>query len=225
MALIPFSYFNNSDLDEEHKIEKLFYINNEVIRLREFSDKGIGGLFWDTSILLFEYIINNKKELDIENSTFLEISAGCGLLSIALSKLGAKKVISTELPEILLENTFINIKNNTKNGNIVCQDLEWGNQNHIKAIFNLNKELDYIIVCECLYIEVNFDPLLKTLIAFAKNYKDIKILFAYKKRYKYQEECLEQIKKYFSIKYILRESYHKDFIDKPNYLMFYLIYK
>jgi hypothetical protein len=56
------------------------------------------------------------------------------------------------------------------------------------------------------------------MIKFCKNYKNIKILFAYKKRYKFQENCIENIKKYFEISEINRNELHKDFKEKLNYV-------
>jgi len=56
------------------------------------------------------------------------------------------------------------------------------------------------------------------MIKFCKNYKNIKILFSYKKRYKFQENCIENIKKYFDIIEINRNELHKDFKEKLNYV-------
>ena len=50
MALVPFTYLNIHEFDKrEEKGDKIkfFYINDKVIKIKEFHDKGIGGKFWD----------------------------------------------------------------------------------------------------------------------------------------------------------------------------------
>ena len=50
MALVPFTYLNIHEFDEnEQKKERIkyFYVNNKVIKIKEFHEKGIGGKFWD----------------------------------------------------------------------------------------------------------------------------------------------------------------------------------
>ena len=51
MALVPFTYLNIHEFDkndEKNKNkERLFYINDKVIKIKEFHEKGIGGIFWE----------------------------------------------------------------------------------------------------------------------------------------------------------------------------------
>ena len=50
MALVPFTYLNIHDFDNKEENEnqiKYFYVNNKVIKIKEFHEKGIGGKFWD----------------------------------------------------------------------------------------------------------------------------------------------------------------------------------
>ena len=77
--------------------------------------------------------------------------------------LNAKLVISTDLEDILNSNTKINYLNNNKNlnlKNLKFETLEWDNMNNINNIFNKYKQIDYIFICECLYIEAPFNKLL-----------------------------------------------------------------
>ena len=59
-----------------------------------------------------------------------------------------------------------------------------------------------------------------TLIKFAKFYKNCQILFCYKKRYIFQDECIEQMKKYFNIENIDRNELYQDYRDKDIYQFF-----
>ena len=51
MALVPFTYLNIHEFDEKDKDNqnnfRLFYVNDKVIKIKEFQEKGIGGIFWD----------------------------------------------------------------------------------------------------------------------------------------------------------------------------------
>ncbi len=109
--------------------------------------------------------------------------------------------------------------------NIKLVPLEWNNSEHINNIFNNYPELDYIILSECLYEEAPFDKLLLTLIKFAKFYKKCKILFCYKKRYIFQDECIEKMKNYFNIENIDRNEIYQDYRDKYNYQFFKIYLK
>lgn len=147
---------------------------------------------------------------------------------MALSILNCKIVIGTELPDILSSNTSINIKNNeaiASFSNLILMPLNWGNKDDISVIANKYKDITNIIACECLYEEAPFDKLLFTLIEFSKVYKGLSILFVYKKRYVYQEKCLQILSKYFDINYIPRDEYYYEFRDKEQYQMMTLKYK
>ena len=158
----------------------------------------------------------------------MEISSGCGLVSMAISILNANIIICTELENILECNTKLNINDNLEKNsfnNLKTEILEWGNE---KDIFNIEKKykvIDLIVCCELLYKEAPFDKLLETLIKFSKFYNRVPILFAYKKRYILQEEYLNQLKEYFDIIEIDRNEYHKDFKDKLTYQLIKIIYK
>ena len=51
MALVPFTYLNIHEFDEKDQDNqnnfRLFYVNDKVIKIKEFHEKGIGGIFWD----------------------------------------------------------------------------------------------------------------------------------------------------------------------------------
>ena len=65
MALVPFTYLNIHDFDNKEENEnqiKYFYVNNKVIKIKEFHEKGIGGKFWDCvskNIIYTKFLVNN----------------------------------------------------------------------------------------------------------------------------------------------------------------------
>ena len=146
------------------------------------------------------------------------------MVSFTLSLVGAELVIATELEDILNSNTKNNlILNNLENEkNIKLLPLEWGNQKHITNLFNLYPNIDILILSECLYEDAPFDKLLITLIKLCKFYKNIEVYFTYKKRYIFQDICIEKLKKYFKIEDIERNEIHQDFRNNNNYQFFKL---
>ena len=146
------------------------------------------------------------------------------MVSFTLSLVGAELVIATELEDILNSNTKNNlILNNLENEkNIKLLPLEWGNQEHITNLFNLYPNIDILILSECLYEDAPFDKLLITLIKLCKFYKNIEVYFTYKKRYIFQDICIEKLKKYFKIEDIERNEIHQDFRNNNNYQFFKL---
>ena len=144
------------------------------------------------------------------------------MVSFTLSLINVELIIATELEDILNTNTKNNLLlNNLENAkNIKLLPLEWGNNENINNLFNQCPNLDYIILSECLYEEAPFDKLLYTLIKFSKFYKNIDIFFTYKKRYIYQDICIEKLKKYFKIEYINRNEIHQDFRNNDKYQFF-----
>ena len=61
-----------------------------------------------------------------------------------------------------------------------------------------DEKIDYIFCSDCLYEEAPWEKLLETLIYFSNLNSELEIIFAYKKRYIYQELFLKEIEKYFS---------------------------
>ena len=172
------------------------------------------------SIILHEYI--KSHENIFKNKKILEISCGCGLVSFTLSLINADLVIATDLEDILNSNTENNLKLNNlrERKNIKLMPLEWNNKDHMNNLINSYKKIDFIFLSECLYEEAPFEKLLITLIKLAKYYKEVQIFFCYKKRYIYQEKCIEKLKNYFSIENIDRNEIYQDFRYNDNYQFF-----
>ena len=144
------------------------------------------------------------------------------MVSFTLCLIDAELIIATDLEDILNTNTKNNLILNKLEDkkNIKLLPLEWNNEKHINNLFNLYPHLDYIILSECLYEDAPFDKLLLTLIKLSKFYKNIEIFFIYKKRYIFQDKCIEKLKKYYEIENIDRNDIHQDFRNNDNYQFF-----
>ena len=149
------------------------------------------------------------------------------MVSFTLCLIDVELVIATELEDILNTNTKNNLILNKLEDkkNIKLLPLEWNNEKHINNLFNLYPNLDYIILSECLYEDAPFDKLLLTLIKLSKFYKNIEIFFIYKKRYIFQDKCIEKLKKYYEIENIDRNDMHQDFRNNDNYQFFKIKFK
>ena len=169
---------------------------------------------------MHEYIKSHQNIF--KGKKVLEISCGCGMVSFTLCLIDAELIIATDLEDILNTNTKNNLILNKLEDkkNIKLLPLEWNNEKHINNLFNLYPHLDYIILSECLYEDAPFDKLLLTLIKLSKFYKNIEIFFIYKKRYIFQDKCIEKLKKYYEIENIDRNDIHQDFRNNDNYQFF-----
>jgi hypothetical protein len=149
------------------------------------------------------------------------------MVSFTLCLIDVELVIATELEDILNTNTKNNLILNKLEDkkNIKLLPLEWNNEKHINNLFNLYPHFDYIILSECLYEDAPFDKLLLTLIKLSKFYKNIEIFFIYKKRYIFQDKCIEKLKKYYEIENIDRNDMHQDFRNNDNYQFFKIKFK
>jgi hypothetical protein len=70
----------------------------------------------------------------------------------------------------------------------------------MEYIVNENKDLfDLILISDCLYKEAPWEKLLASILFFTKLNPLTEIIFAFKKRYVYQEQFLKEAGKYIYI--------------------------
>lgn len=74
---------------------------------------GTGAIAWDGAFALAEWLksqVLETRSLDLTDKFVLELGAGCiGLSSVCAARLGARKIVATDLPEIvpLLEKSML----------------------------------------------------------------------------------------------------------------------
>lgn len=143
------------------------------------------------------------------------------MVSITLSLLSTKKVIATDL-ENILEISQKNINENfsyNPRQNLVVTRLHWGDIDDINKIINQFSTVDYIFCSDCLYEESPWEKLLETLIYFNKLNPETEIIFAYKKRYMYQEFFLKEIEKYYKIESVPQDLIYSGFQKDTFYII------
>lgn len=117
---------------------------------------GLGTTVWDGSIALAK-MFDNKKLFSnkcLQNSSVLELGAGCGLVGIYLNKLGAKKVIVTDknccIPTLLRNIELNKTSENKHTGLITAMEYSWGNDT---SVLTKNGLFDIVVAAEVLYSE------------------------------------------------------------------------
>eukprot|EP00388_Colpodella_angusta_P020105 GDKJ01050152.1.p1 GENE.GDKJ01050152.1~~GDKJ01050152.1.p1 ORF type:complete len:232 (-),score=22.37 GDKJ01050152.1:109-804(-) len=63
----------------------------------EAQERGTGVHLWDSSRVLANYIMDNKRKLKVVGSHVLELGAGCGLGGLGAAVAGAKSVVLTDI--------------------------------------------------------------------------------------------------------------------------------
>ncbi|KMZ75863.1 putative methyltransferase family protein [Zostera marina] len=142
------------------------------------NSKHLGTTVWDASMVFVKYLEKNCRKgrfsiSKLKGKRVIELGAGCGLAGIGMALLGCD-VISTDQVEVL-PLLMRNIERNTSRilqsdsdmtsfGSINAAELDWGNQDHIKAV---DPPFDFIIGTDVVYSEHLLDPLLQTIFALA----------------------------------------------------------
>lgn len=88
----------------------------------------------------------------------LELGAGCGLVGIAASLLGAKTVVLTDLP-YTMDLMRSNVASNDKLGSIDCRVCDWFHH----PVFDDSWEFDVLFLADCVWVEDLVAPLLRTI--------------------------------------------------------------
>lgn len=127
-------------------------IKTDVICLEQ-SYSGLGTTVWDGSIVLAKIFENNLRfpRTYLEKCHVLELGAGCGLVGITLSILGAKSVVLSDL-ELCLPTLQRNIDRNISDTKerIRVVPYVWGQDT---SSLTVNGKFDILVAAEVLYDE------------------------------------------------------------------------
>ncbi|XP_022750021.1 protein N-lysine methyltransferase METTL21A-like isoform X2 [Durio zibethinus] len=140
------------------------------------NSKHLGTTVWDTSMVFAKFLNCRKGRFcpsKLKGKRVVELGAGCGVAGFGMALLGCD-VVSTDQIEVvpLLRR---NVERNTSRimqmnsnsdsfGSIQVAELDWGNEDHIKAVA---PPFDYIIGTDVVYAEHLLGPLLQTIIALS----------------------------------------------------------
>lgn len=176
------------------------------------NSKHLGTTVWDASVVFVKYLEKNCRKgrfcpSKLKGKRVIELGAGCGVAGFGMALLGCN-VITTDQIEVLplLKR---NVEWNTSRisqmnpgsdllGSIQAVELDWGNEDHIKAVA---PPFDYIIGTDVVYAEHLLEPLLQTI--FALSGPKTTILLGYEIRStSVHEEMLQMWKSNFNVKLV-----------------------
>ncbi|GBG61183.1 hypothetical protein CBR_g19259 [Chara braunii] len=125
----------------------------------------LGGYIWDSAALLCLYLQAYAElgRLPLHDLLILELGAGVvALPSILCAKLGARRVIATDIPE-LVDGILENIQMNRLSEDVItARPLVWGDTEAMNAIV---KDLrpNVILASDCIYSEASAKALVQTM--------------------------------------------------------------
>eukprot|EP01100_Stratorugosa_tubuloviscum_P002810 TRINITY_DN1664_c0_g1_i1.p1 TRINITY_DN1664_c0_g1~~TRINITY_DN1664_c0_g1_i1.p1 ORF type:complete len:309 (-),score=154.46 TRINITY_DN1664_c0_g1_i1:199-1080(-) len=184
---------------------------------KEVIGESTGFTVWDCAIVLSKYLEWNyggsNKTNKFDNEMILEVGSGTGLLGIVCGLIfeNSKFILTDQLPllELIEQNVDVNTQIIPKLKNrISVQELNWGeNANHLQP----RPPFRWIIVCECVYVNLPAKPLVDSLILLSD--ENTRILMAYEHRCDYWRRYWfdELASPHFEFERIPQEKYHPDY--------------
>ncbi|XP_060716234.1 uncharacterized protein LOC132839328 isoform X2 [Tachysurus vachellii] len=176
--------------------KEIHYFMGQKIIIEESFDS-YGAMIWPAAVALCKFLETAKgsQQINLHDKTVLEIGAGTGLLSTAITLLGAK-LTATDLPEIL-NNLRYNLNRNTRwlrRHEPQVKELSWG--------FELEKTFprslhhyDYVLAADVVYHHNFLDELLATMHHFCQ--PGTTLIWANKIRYPSDLTFLEHFENIF----------------------------
>lgn len=136
---------------------------------------GIGGKIWDSTFVLIQYLEHNRAEL-VTNRKLLELGAGTGITSLALSRLSPAMVLCTDLAEVvplISVNMQINAARSQDLREVLLERyhveaLTWGEE-----ISSLANQCEVIIASDVVYYPEGYEPLIKSLEQLLSNTENV----------------------------------------------------
>lgn len=131
---------------------------------------GIGGKIWDSTFVLIRYLYQNRMEL-VSGKRILELGAGTGITSLAISRLQPAMVVCTDLEDVVpLINVNVELNaawspslRNVLRNNYFVQPLSWGGELLPPTGCADVRNCDVVIASDVVYYPEGYEPLLSTL--------------------------------------------------------------
>ncbi|GMS89759.1 hypothetical protein PENTCL1PPCAC_11934, partial [Pristionchus entomophagus] len=147
-----------------------------VILEQSWDEYGVAGVLWDSATVLVDFLLKPESAVDLNGKSILELGAGLGLPSIALSLLSSpSRIIATEqslgLP-LLQRNVQANM------AAVKTVELDWSTPSSSSVS---SSHFDVILGADLVYKEEAFEPLIRTIETLAT--PDTVIYFASRIRY------------------------------------------
>ncbi|XP_057953067.1 uncharacterized protein LOC131147591 [Malania oleifera] len=198
------------------------------------NSKHLGTTVWDASVVFVKFLEKNCRKgrfcsSKLKGKRAIELGAGCGVAGFGMALLGCN-VVSTDQKEVL-PLLMRNVERNTSRimqmnpdsdsfGCIQVRQLDWGNEDHIKAV---DPPFDFIIGTDVVYAEHLLEPLLQTI--FALSGPKTNIVLGYEIRStSVHEQMIQMWKKYFDVKNVPKSKMDGKY-QHPSIQLFIMVLK
>ncbi|KAI4334344.1 hypothetical protein L6164_019047 [Bauhinia variegata] len=153
-------------------------LGHELQFTQDPNSKHLGTTVWDASLVFIKFLEKNCRKgrfspAKLRGKRVIELGAGCGVSGFGMALLGCDVLVTDqkEVLPLLKRNVERNISRVMQSnsgsdsfGSIEVSELQWGDENHIKA---LGPPFDYIIGTDVVYAEHLLEPLLQTIFALS----------------------------------------------------------
>lgn len=134
----------------------------------EVHQQHTGGIVWETSVLLLNYLLSSKKDL---GEYVLELGAGCGLLGLGLAQVNDEiQVTITDTAQVVAQvHQNVAINNLKEQRRIQVCPLDWTRFRQDATLASLSAaSFDTIVATDVLFSPDLVQPLLETMQHFSK---------------------------------------------------------
>eukprot|EP00953_Heterococcus_sp_UTEX-ZZ885_P010457 6109-Heterococcus_DN1.PRE.1 len=172
----------------------------------------LGTSLWDASVILVHYMDDNKQySQKLHSKRVLELGAGCGLAGIYCSLKGAD-VTLTDLEQVLP------ILRTNVRANLGGQDAQPSNKHQVEAFCwgdaicstTLCPPYDYILACDCVYVESLVEPLVWSLEQLATQSTTV-IICSEKRELTTHAVFTERLERSFTIRRVAQKHLHPSY--------------
>ncbi|KAJ1769303.1 ribosomal 40S subunit protein S18B [Coemansia sp. RSA 1824] len=142
-----------------------------------------GAVLWNSSIITSEYLARRSTHgWDFSTINAIELGSGCGLVSIAMHQLGARRVVATDqarMMKLLTRNTDCNrvvqLNRNRKPPTVLlATEYVWGRAPEDPRVFA--EPVDMVVISDCVYHESVAPLLVRSLVDVCKSRSDVPVV-------------------------------------------------
>eukprot|EP00924_Labyrinthula_sp_SR-Ha-C_P005295 maker-scaffold_1-snap-gene-27.47-mRNA-1 protein AED:0.03 eAED:0.03 QI:138/1/1/1/0.66/0.5/4/121/256 len=193
----------------DNVFEYTFENQNDVVRIREDPGKDIGARVWDVAIQFSKFLEQNRSIL--LNKSVLEIGAGTGLCGLVAGKLGAEKVVLTDLPRVvpILEEQ-VSLQDFDVSS-VSAKELTWGK--NLDEYSKVYTDIDLILLSDMAAPVPEVENLLFTLETLLEVNPDALVLFGMHIHREFSTPFISQAKQIFNVERILDAEFNPKFIS------------
>ncbi|KAJ2122326.1 hypothetical protein IW147_003523 [Coemansia sp. RSA 720] len=141
-----------------------------------------GAVLWNSSIITGEYLARRSTQgWDFSDMNVIELGSGCGLVSIVMHQLGARRVVATDqarMMKLLTRNTDCNRivpgRNRKPPTVLLATEYVWGRAPEDPRVFA--EPVDVVVVSDCVYHESVAPLLVRSLVDVCMSRTDVRVV-------------------------------------------------